>query len=162
MSILSPVQLNRLGLAASSSARCERLTKLPADLTLAQWALESGWGAHQPGNNCFGIKAYHGCFGTQSLSTCEVVSGVPVSVTQNFAVFASLDACFEKHADLLTTGKPYAGAWLQYLKSPNLKTLIGQIAPIYSTTPAYGDALMNIIAMPAVQACLTESRKAAA
>ena len=162
MSTLSSAQLLELKLAASSSTRCERLTKLPAEVTLAQWALESGWGTHQPGNNCFGIKEYQGCSGTQLLSTCEVVNGVRVSVKQNFAVFPSLDACFEKHADLLTTGKPYVAAWLQYLKSRDFKTLIRQIAPIYSTAPNYADVLMSIIMMPSVQACLTESRKAAA
>ncbi|MDQ2712685.1 MAG: glucosaminidase domain-containing protein [Acidobacteriota bacterium] len=162
MSMLSSAQLVELKLAASSSARCERLTKLPADLTVAQWALESGWGTHQPGNNCFGIKAYRGCFGIQSLSTCEVVNGVRVSVKQDFAVFPSLDACFEKHANLLTTGKPYVRAWLEYLKSPDLNVLVRRIAPIYSTAPNYANALMSIIGMAMVQASLAESRRAAA
>ena len=160
--MLSSAQQLALKLAAFSSARCERLTKLPAELTVAQWALESGWGTHQPGNNCFGIKAYQGCFGIQSLSTCEVVNGVRVSVKQDFAVFPSLDACFEKHADLLTTGRPYIRTWLQYLKSSDLNSLIREIAPIYSTAPNYRDALTKIISMPAVQACLAQSRKAAA
>jgi len=51
--------------------------RTPAEITVAQWALESGWGASAPGNNCFGIKAYHGCV-AQTLPTLEYVDGEQV------------------------------------------------------------------------------------
>lgn len=35
----------------------ERLTGISALFSLAQAALETGWGAHTPGNMFFGIKA---------------------------------------------------------------------------------------------------------
>ncbi len=157
--MLSPAQLAALDGAASSSVSCEQTTDLPAELTLAQWALESNWGLHQPGNNCFGIKAYNGCFGVQSLETFEIENGIRVSVVQSFAIFPSLGACFNQHAALLTSGKPYASAWTQYLKTKDRQALICQVAPVYATDPEYSKTLLQIIAMPEVQAALTEARR---
>jgi peptidoglycan hydrolase FlgJ len=157
--MLSPAQTAALKEAAASSVSCEQTTKLPAELMLAQWALESDWGKHQPGNNCFGIKAFNGCFGVQSLETFEIVSGVRRSVSQNFATFPCLEACFHKHADLLTGGKPYRSAWAQYLKTKDLQTLICQIAPIYATDPNYSKLLSQLIVMPEVKAALESSRR---
>ncbi len=34
----------------------QALTGVPASVSLAQAALESGWGRHAPGHNFFGIK----------------------------------------------------------------------------------------------------------
>ncbi len=156
--MLSPAQLAALKGAACSSVSCEQATRVPAELTLAQWALESDWGQHQPGNNCFGIKAYSGCFGVQPFETFEIVGGVRRSVVQNFAIFPSLEGCFHYHADLLTSGKPYRSAWTQYLKTKNLQILISQIAPIYATDPNYSKLLRQIIAMPEVRAALAKAR----
>ena len=160
MSTLSPAQTAALVQAAASSVKCELATKLPAELTVAQWALESGWGAHQPGDNCFGIKAYAGCFGVQRLRTIEVIAGKPVSLLEDFACFPSLDACFEKHAWLLTEGKPYQLAWAEYLQSSNLEALVADIARVYSTAPDYASLLLCIISMPEVVEALTKSRLA--
>ena len=154
MSILSPVQIAELERAADSALFCQKATQLPADLTIAQWALESGWGAHQPGNNCFGIKAYPGCYGVQWLHTFEVIAGVRSPVLKEFATFPSLASCFAKHASLFTLGKPYAEAWARYLKTGDVETLIRQIAPIYATDPNYADELLRIRAMPEVEQSL--------
>jgi hypothetical protein len=54
-------QLERPSAAAESACLCEQTTGLPAEITVAQWAIESGWGATAPDNNCFGIKAYPAC-----------------------------------------------------------------------------------------------------
>ncbi len=156
--MLSPAQAIQLQAAAASSISCERSTKVPAELTISQWALESGWGAHQPGNNCFGIKSYPGCFGVQQLKTVEVVAGVATVVAGNFATFASIEACFEKHASLFTAAPAYRAAWAQYLKSGETAMLIKQIAPIYATDPGYADKLLNLAAIPEVTACLAECR----
>lgn len=149
----------RLKTAGSSSVSCERSTKVPAGLTIAQWALESGWGEHQPGNNCFGIKSYTGCFGVQELKTIEVIRGVTTVVAGNFATFPSIEACFEKHAGLFTTGRAYARVWAHYLEAGDTQTLIRQIAPIYATDPAYASKLLQVVAMPEVIACLADCRK---
>jgi flagellar protein FlgJ len=155
----SQVDQQRLEAAALQAVACEKSTELPADLTVAQWALESGWGAHEPGNNCFGIKAYPGCYGVQCLRTCEVVNGITRFVNQEFATFASLADCFSKHAILICEGKPYEHAWQEYKSSGNVLALIQCIAPIYSSAPNYADLLMDILAMPEVTAAIASARK---
>ena len=154
--MLSPAQMSQLEHAAACSAQCEQITQLPALLTVAQWALESRWGAHQPGNNCFGIKAYAGCFGIQLLSTFEVVNGVRTAVNREFAIFPSLAACFEKHASLLTGSSRYANAWARYVQTHDREALIRDIAPIYATDPNYAMTLLKILAMPEVKAALAK------
>src|SRR3954469_5623562 len=97
---LNPTQNAALEAAADAAVECEKATGLPADLTIAQWADESGWGRHAPGNNCFGIKAVTG----QTLSTEEYVhsSETPTTEGQTFQIFPSLMDCFERHAELIT------------------------------------------------------------
>jgi len=158
--MLSLAQIKRLEIAVKSSLESELRTKLPAELTLAQWALESGWGAHQPGNNCFGIKSYAGCYGIQMLSTIEYVNGVGTAMPQAFATFPSLEACFEHHAALFTKSKSYAKAWSRYLADPNLETLIREIAVTYATDPGYADRLLQILAMTEVRSALAAGREA--
>lgn len=63
----------KLAGAVEAGVVCEQLTGLPREVTVAQWALESGWGDHEPQGNCFGIKEYPACCGVQELMTTEVV-----------------------------------------------------------------------------------------
>jgi flagellum-specific peptidoglycan hydrolase FlgJ len=156
--MLSSTQLECLQVAAGCAVACETATKVPAELTVAQWALESGWGSHQPGNNCFGIKVYEGCYGSQSLQTTEVIHGVTQQLPQEFATFPNLAACFEKHASLICQGSRYAPAWSAYSQSPNLQALVHGIAPIYSTSPSYAETLLELIAMQAIQSAVLAAR----
>src|SRR5690606_40882563 len=57
-------------------------------IIIAQAAIETGWGAHAPGNNFFGIKS-HGKGGGQTLTTQEVVNGKRVTVKDSFRRFRS-------------------------------------------------------------------------
>jgi flagellar protein FlgJ len=151
--MLTRPQLERLSAAAESACLCEQTTGLPAEITVAQWAIESGWGAAAPGNNCFGIKAYPGCQ-IQRFPTHEVVDGESKTLTLEFAAFDSLQACFEKHARLITCGAPYARAWANFAASKDLVSLINEVAPVYATDPGYADKLREIISMHEVQAAL--------
>lgn len=157
--MLSATQKNQLARAAAGSVASEHKTGIPAELSVAQWALETGWGAHQPGNNCFGIKVYPGCFAIQLLNTVEYVGGVRTLVKEPFATFPSLDACFEKHADVLTKGS-YAGALRTYRRSHDLSLLIRQVSSIYATDPQYAASLLAILAMPDVKQALAVARTA--
>ncbi|HZS55376.1 MAG TPA: glucosaminidase domain-containing protein [Bryobacteraceae bacterium] len=156
--MLSVIQLERLQVAAENAVACEGATQVPAELTVAQWALESGWGTHQPGNNCFGIKAYEGCYGCQVLDTTEVDHGIAKELPQEFATFPNLAACFEKHAQLICQGAPYAHAWCEYQESKNLERLICGIAPVYSTSPRYATLLMELIGMHAIERAIWAAR----
>jgi flagellar protein FlgJ len=158
--MLSPLQKERLRSAAQSAVTSERATGVPAELTVAQWVLESKWGAHAPGNNCFGIKAYRGCYGVQLLQTIEVVNGVRTPATEEFATFPTLQDCFAKHASLFTSAKPYATAWAQFQASHDMTAFVQQIAPVYATDPSYGNMLLRIMAMPEVKSGLAEVRAA--
>jgi flagellar protein FlgJ len=155
--MLTPSQLQRLSAAAKSACLCEQSTGLPAEITVAQWALESGWGASAPGNNCFGVKVYPGCK-VQTFSTWEVIHGRREQVTLEFAAFDNLADCFEKHAALITSGSPYAAAWARYQASRNLVDLINGIAPVYATDPGYAGKVARILSMDEVQAALKIAR----
>lgn len=137
-----------------SAKFCEALTACPAALTIAQWALESAWGKKQPGNNCFGIKPYPGCFGTQNVGTHEFISGHMISKILPFATFGTLLDCFEKHAHLLTEVAAYEKPWAQYLIDKDVEALTKGIAPIYATDPHYAAVLIDIMHMPEVKAAL--------
>ena len=155
--MLTPSQLDRLAAAAQSACLCEQTTGLPAEITVAQWAIESGWGASAPGNNCFGIKAYPGCQ-VQRFPTHEVIDGESKTLTLEFAAFDSLQACFEKHARLITCGAPYARAWANFAASKDLVSLINEVAPVYATDPGYARKLGAVISMQEVRAALNLAR----
>ena len=73
-----------LALMVGPAQACQRATGIPASFTLAQAALESGWGARCPGNNLFGIKADKAWKGpTVDVPTHEVVKGQRVAITGN-------------------------------------------------------------------------------
>ena len=69
---------------AQAAIACHRDTGIPASFTLAQAALESGWGASklaQRGHNLFGVKADRAWKGpTISMDTAEVENGRRVKV----------------------------------------------------------------------------------
>ena len=155
--MLTSQQLPRLAAAAKAACLCEKATGLPAEITVAQWALESGWGASAPANNCFGIKSFPGCQ-TQTLATKEFIDGAMQERQLEFAAFDSLAECFECHARLITEGKPYAKAWASYLGSHDLQALIADLAPIYATDPAYADKLRSILSMTQLRAVLALAR----
>ncbi len=148
--MLNPAQLEHLKIAAGEAVSCEKATSLPAELTVAQWAVESGWGTHQPGNNCFGIKKYPDCYGVQLLETTEIVGGIHHPVKLEFAAFPSLAACFEKHAELICRAKPYAAAWAEYKERKSVAELIRSVATIYATEIEYSERLLAVSSMSAV------------
>ena len=157
--MLSTTQTRALTDAARMAVTCENKTGVPAELTVAQWALESGWGRHQPGNNCFGIKAYDGCFGVQLLDTVEFMAGKAVKLRQPFATFQTLEKCFEKHAQLFRAAR-YAPSFSQYQQTRDLAVFIEQVARVYATDPHYARMIESIAAMADVKRGLADGRAA--
>lgn len=134
-------------IAARAAAQAsEHATGCPAIVTLAQWALESGWGKESPGNNCFGIKVYTGCAGAQLLWTHEEVNGKLEPVEGLFATFETLADCFSKHARLLTQGFRYFPAYYRYRQNQDVTAFVRAIAPIYSTSSTYASEILQLIA----------------
>jgi len=183
--MLTIPQLNNLRAAAGAARQCWLQTKIPMELILAQWALESGWGSHAPGNNCFGIKEYPGCLGRQLLRTREyftleekgkwltakegrtadledatVTAGRQRYICQDwFATFPSLAYCFMKRAGLFHLGD-YRPFTQKYLIDLNFAALVQGVAPIYATDPNYAKEILSIVSMPELQAAIKEAQNA--
>ena len=153
--MLTPTQVIALANAELQAIACEKSTGCPRALTVAQWALESGWGKYAPGNNCFGIKSFSGCYGVQKLATHEYVAGKPEEQNLFFATFRTLEDCFEKHASLITSGYRYAPAFTRYKLSQNVEQFVRDIAPIYAPgNSKYVDSVLAVLHMTSVAAWL--------
>lgn len=121
----------------------QRAYRIPASVQLAQWIIESGWGAHSPGNNPFGMKPRRGKNDpSQQLVTSEFIKGKRVKLLQPFRVFPSVRDAFIAHAALIATAPVYAYAMS---KLPNEDEFINAMAPRYATDPAYGSKLKSLI-----------------
>ncbi len=127
----------------AAAQRTERETGIPTSVTLGQWALESGFGNHSPGNNPFGIKARKG-EPFQLLWTREKAkngSGL-VRVQQKFRAYSSLDEAFRARGDLLS--RRYPGA-MAHKNDPNAFVAGLQAVPghQYATDPNYASKVIS-------------------
>jgi flagellum-specific peptidoglycan hydrolase FlgJ len=132
-----------------------RATGVPASITLAQGALESGWLTHLPpdSNNAFGIKASHlGDPATYvEATTHEFVNGQETTVEQPFEKYATLNDGFVAHAQLLSQAERYAPAMA--VKDDPAKFAAAIMTCGYSTNrpplashpPFYADVLMELV-----------------
>ena len=116
------------------------------EVVAAQWALESGWGAHTSGdNNYFGIKAAEGepYSASATCTTWEHYDGKDVTIQAKFRDFDSIQDCID---DLVTMWyKDYKG-----YKGVNRAQTVGEccqllVAESYATDPHYASKLMSII-----------------
>lgn len=120
-------------------------TKLPACISLAQWAQESGYGKFDLGaNNPFGIKWTKGLkFDFVERSTKEWVNGHYMNVVARFVKFPSIETAFQFHGQMLmnphgpyAVAVPYAYDWYKFVQ---------RMAPIYATDPEYAQHLYDLI-----------------
>lgn len=119
--------------------------RVPAAVSIAQWAIESGWGHHSPGNNCFGMKCRAGHNDAQQMlmTTEHSPARGYYHVAQPFRAFASLADAFNAHAELLATAPVYAKAMAAL---PDVPTFIDRMAAHYATDPLYSAKIKAIIA----------------
>lgn len=118
-------------------------TKIPASFTVAEAALESGWGADCPGFNLFGIKAdpsWTGPITTQQ--THEVVDGQTITIAANFRAYPSWLASLSDHAQFLLTNPRYQPAFA-YTCGINFAQAVA--AAGYATDPQYATKIISII-----------------
>ena len=121
----------------------QRKWKVPASVSLAQYANESAWGTKIPpgSHNYFGIKAI---FGQPyvTATTSEYLNGQWVRIPQNFAKYASDAEGFDAHGKFLGLNKRYAPAF----KTKSAEDFARAIAKAgYATAPGYGDALVKLM-----------------
>lgn len=116
---------------------------VPASITMAQWAVESAWGASMPpgSNNPFGIKAVGSQPAVDSL-TREVVSGASITITAKFRKFDTLAEAFDQHGRLLASAPVYAPA--MRLKE-DAEAFADALTGVYATDPNYGTTLKWVI-----------------
>lgn len=147
-----------------AARRNEAANGVPALFTLAQSALETGWGKHAPGNMMFGIKAGGGWKGKRQLCTTREVlrdanqrARFPqvISVTKradgkyDYVVkdwFRAYDDPFESfadHAAMLRANKRYAPA---FTTTDPRAFALHIAAGGYATDPGYATALHKMIA----------------
>lgn len=113
--------------------------KVPASVTLAQWVVESAWGASMPpdSNNPFGIKAVAGQPSVEA-GTREVYGGQDTAIVAKFRKFESLAEAFDLHGRLLATNKAYAPA-MALAADPD--GFADALTGVYATDPKYGTTL---------------------
>ncbi len=133
--------INRYSVHAVES---QKITGIPASVTLAQAALESNWGKSAPGNNFFGIKGA-GPAGTQSLKTWEVIDGKKVTVSANFRKYNSAVESFIDHGKVIAHSK-YLKHAMEHTGSPlEFISALQSGKSKYATDPKYTDKIMSII-----------------
>lgn len=141
----------------------ERKTGISHLFTLAQAALESGWGERTFGNMLFGIKARPETPADkkQLLRTTEVLSSANAvfpkifsikkradgkytySVLDWFRKYETQEECFTDHAQFFFINKRYAKALL--VKSDPYKFAEEVAKAGYATAPNYADSLKKLI-----------------
>ncbi|SFL09915.1 Flagellum-specific peptidoglycan hydrolase FlgJ [Paenibacillus sp. 1_12] len=117
-------------------------TGILASITIAQGALESGWGAAAPGNNLFGIKG-----SGQLLETQEFINDHWLKVTDGFRVYKDWLGSVWDHSQFLIENERYARAG--FFERCTEQDYIGAAKALqtagYATDPSYADKLIAII-----------------
>jgi len=132
-----------LALMVGPAQACQRATGIPASFTLAQAALESGWGARCPGNNLFGIKADKAWKGpTVDVATHEVVRGQRVAITDKFRAYPSWEACMVDHAAFFKANPRYAACFRETTGEGWARAVA---AAGYATDPDYAKLLIDVM-----------------
>jgi flagellar protein FlgJ len=122
---------------------CQRTAGIPVSFTIAQAALESGWGSRVRGNNLFGIKADASWKGpTVDVQTHEVVNGQRVAVTDKFRAYNSWADCLQDRAQFFFRNPRYAKCFRE-TTGPGWAHAVA--AAGYATDPTYADKLIAII-----------------
>lgn len=147
---MKPAELKQLGKSDKkaffaallpAALESERKYGVPAEVTLAQAALESGW-ARSPigGYNLFGIKG-SGPAGTVSLATTE---GSGRASRAKFAKYHNFLEAVGEHGKVYNNGA-YTKGMQAYAKDPNPLKFVDNIAKVYATAPNYASQLKSII-----------------
>jgi flagellar rod assembly protein/muramidase FlgJ len=139
----------RLTSAAVASAKA---TGVPASITLAQAALESGWGESalaKTGNNLFGIKADSLWRGqTLTMNTKEFIKGHWVVVPALWRKYPSWQSSIDDHAAFLKQNPRYKACFL-CTTSPTFARALAQAG--YATDPDYANKLIALMSKHQLQ-----------
>ena len=129
----------------AAAQNMQRRWGIPTSVSLAQWAIESGWGERMPKdrNNPFGVKAIKGQPSVSASTTEYDAKGRLRKLAQPFRKFASLDDAWEGRSKMLATSKLYAKAQ-PHLHDPD--AFVEAIAPIYApNNPIYAKTIKGMM-----------------
>jgi peptidoglycan hydrolase FlgJ len=133
-----------------AAQRASQASGVPAQLIMAQAALESGWGRREiraedgtPSYNLFGIKADKSWKGpVAETTTTEYVNGVAQKNRATFRAYASYDEAFTDYAKFLVTNPRYTN--VLSARDP-AEAAHGLQRAGYATDPEYGGKLVRIM-----------------
>ena len=136
-----------VALLGPAAEQAQRDTGIPAGFTIAQAAVESGWGTSRQcltDFNYFGIKAIGGWNGeTELWQTREVVNGHSVFVMAPFRKYPDLTSGLEDHARFLTDNPRYKAAFEHTNDSCAFAQAVADAG--YATDPHYAETIIGII-----------------
>jgi peptidoglycan hydrolase FlgJ len=133
-----------------AAQRASEASGVPAQLIMAQAALESGWGKREirledggTSFNVFGIKADKSWKGpVAEVTTTEYVNGTPQKTRAAFRAYGSYDEAFADYAKFLAGNPRYAG--VVATRDP-AEAAHGLQRAGYATDPEYGGKLVRIM-----------------
>jgi flagellar protein FlgJ len=133
-----------------AAQRASEASGVPAQLIMAQAALESGWGRREirredgtSSFNVFGIKADRSWKGAVAeATTTEYSQGVPQRTRAAFRAYGSYDEAFADYAKFLASNPRYAGVLAT--RDP-AQAAYGLQRAGYATDPEYGGKLVRIM-----------------
>lgn len=135
----------RLKAVGRLAAALDREFRVPAQLLVAQWAVESRWGERPVGfANYFGIKKASRHEKSAWATTREVINGQSTVQRLEFADYNSLEASCRDYAWLISHGAPYKRVWDAYITTGDVDNLILGVAKVYATAPSYAALLLQI------------------
>ncbi|GEK48001.1 flagellar rod assembly protein/muramidase FlgJ [Bisbaumannia pacifica] len=135
---------------AEPARRASEASGVPAELILAQAALETGWGRRGiptrdggESHNLFGIKAGRHWRGeTTEIVTHEYIDGQRTRISDRFRVYGSYAEAFTDYARLIGDNPRYAGV----TAAGNARQAAHALqAGGYATDPQYADKLISIM-----------------
>src|SRR5262249_20285610 len=128
-----------------------RLTyKVPVSVTIAQAALETGWGGNVKGNAYFGIKGKAPTGASTRFATQEEVNknpktqvGTRITITDTFRAYPDLAAAAMDYGQYLSTTAIYAEAFKHTDDPVAFAEAVAKAG--YATAHDYGPQLKSII-----------------
>jgi len=125
---------------------CAKASGIPASFTVAQAALESGWGMSKPAVNAmnlFNVKASAPWRGrVYQMASTEVEGGKEVLQAAGWRVYSDWKGCVTDRAQFLATNPRYAGCFKETTAEGWARAVQ---AAGWATDPQYADKIMATI-----------------
>jgi flagellum-specific peptidoglycan hydrolase FlgJ len=134
-----------IDLISPSAVASSIVTQIPASFTIAEAALESGWGAVAPGNNLFGVKADASWKGPIAETwTREYLRETDqwVKVPARWRAYDNWLGSIGDHAAFLRSNPRYSNAF----RASTVSEFVERVAAAgYATDPQYAQKIMAVI-----------------